>query len=55
MSQERDIQKLVQICNRQVQQIQSQEKCIRLLEEQLAYMKRIVFGKKSERFVDPNQ
>ncbi len=55
MSKEQDIQQLVQICNQQLQQIQSQEKSIRLLEEQLAYMKRLLFGKKSERFVDPNQ
>ena len=32
-----------------------QEKDIQLLKEQLAYMKRMMFGKKSERFVDPNQ
>ncbi|SMO94983.1 Transposase [Saccharicrinis carchari] len=55
MSQEQDIQTLIRICNQQEKQIESQEKSIRLLEEQLAYMKRMMFGKKSERFVDPNQ
>lgn len=55
MSKEQDIQQLVQICNQQLQRIQTQEQDIQLLKEQLAYMKRMLFGKKSERFVDPNQ
>lgn len=55
MSQEQHIEQLMQICNQQIQQIQSLQKSNQLLEEQLAYMKRMLFGKKSERYVDPNQ
>lgn len=55
MSQEEHIQQLIGTCSWQEELMSKQAAKIQHLEQQLAYLQRMLFGRKSERHIDPNQ